>query len=450
MNKVVTSLKEKICYAFGNMGGYVLWSFTSAYITVYATDCLSFSSDGWAYGVLGTIVLLCRFCDGFSDIAMGYAIDRTHTRYGKAKPWFAASIIPLVLIFFLLFNLQGRSEANTLVIIGILYFLFTVVLYTVNNVAFNAMLPRISNDSYDQTKISTLGSIFTSVGSLANAMAIPLLGLLGGSDNPSAWRILVLILAAIGLAAEIICVIGVKEKDEIAAQSKQVISKEEMHRGFAALLKTKYFYIAVGMFLINYYMSLSITSVGKYYSQWVLGNVNYYSLFGSLPMITMGIGLVMTPLMAKKLGKRKTMIMAVGFVLAGNILGSLSPYSLAVALTGAMIKGFGSATVMCELFTLAADIVRYVEARNGVRVEGLAAAANSFGCKIGSGIGSAVVIWTIAWCRYDAAASAVSAAVKTAFITLYWWIPALLSLVLLLLASRWDIEEKIAEEKQEK
>ena len=86
-NKVVTTLREKIFYAFGNMGSYILWAFTASYITVYATDCLQFSSSGWAYGVLGTIILVCRFFNGFSDIGMGILIDRTHTKYGKARPW---------------------------------------------------------------------------------------------------------------------------------------------------------------------------------------------------------------------------------------------------------------------------------------------------------------------------------------------------------------------------
>lgn len=115
MNKVVTSTKEKIFYAFGNMGSYILWVFTASYITVYATDCLQFSSDGWAYGVLGTIILVCRFFDGFSDIGMGILIDRTHTKYGKARPWFGISLIPLSLVFFWMFFLKGGSEASMLV-----------------------------------------------------------------------------------------------------------------------------------------------------------------------------------------------------------------------------------------------------------------------------------------------------------------------------------------------
>jgi GPH family glycoside/pentoside/hexuronide:cation symporter len=449
MNRIVSTGKEKLCYAFGNMGGYILWVFTASYITVYATDCLQFSSDGWAYGVLGTIILISRFFDGLSDIGMGILIDRTHTKWGKARPWFGISILPLSAVFLMLFTLKGSSEAAALTKMGILYFLFTVVFYTINNISFNAMMPLISNDSYDQTRISTLDSIFTSVGSLAAAMAIPILSWLGGSSSQSSWLTLTAALAILAAAAQAVCFFGVHEKKEIAPIEARPMAKGELKKGFQALLHTKYFYIAVSMFLINFYMSLSISSVGKYYAQWILGNANYYSLMGSLPMVTMGVGLLATPLFTKKFGKRKAMMIAVGFVLAGNIVGSFAPKSLAVALTGAMIKGFGSATVMCELYTLAPDIVRYIQQQSGVRVEGLAASSNSFGCKIGSGIGSAVVIWTIAACRYDASASVLPAATGTAFIALYWWVPVLLSAVLLLLASRWDIEDAMHQKSME-
>ena len=42
---------------------------------------------GIAGSVIGTIILICRFADGFSDVFMGSIIDNTNTKMGKAKPW---------------------------------------------------------------------------------------------------------------------------------------------------------------------------------------------------------------------------------------------------------------------------------------------------------------------------------------------------------------------------
>lgn len=87
--------------------------------------------------------------------------------------------------------------------ISTLYFLFTVVFYTMNNVAFNAELPLISEDPYDQSNMCTVNSIFTSVGSAAVGFTLPILaafaGAESGTNSQSAWLYLVIILAAIAL-----------------------------------------------------------------------------------------------------------------------------------------------------------------------------------------------------------------------------------------------------------
>ncbi len=443
MEKVKTTLKEKLYYAFGNMGSYVLWAFIGTYVTIYVTECLQV--DSWLVSILGTVILCCRLFDGFSDILMGIIVQKTNSKLGKARLWFGISIIPLTIVFFFLFFVSGMDQVSSIIMISILYFLFTVVFYTMNNVAFNAMLPRLTNDSYDQSNVCTINSIFTSVGSLVSAIAIPILNFFGGEDKQSSWTYLVIILAAIAIIGQSLCFFMVKEKKEITYVEKKTQPKGEIQKGLKALFKCKYFYIAVLMFTINYYISLSVTGVGKYYAQYVLNNENYYSIFGSVPMVTMGIGLLLTPLFVKKFNKKYTLMAAIGFVFLGNIIGSCFPYSFVAAFIGVMVKGLGSAVVMSQLFTLAPDIVSYIEAKDGIRIEGLAASANSFGCKIGSGLGTAVVLWSLSLCGYVAnQATQVSSAIYT-FITLYWWVPCLLSGILLLLSCFWNIQSKTKE-----
>ena len=53
-----------------------------AYITFYCTDIL-----GLKAGVIGTLLLTSKVIDAFTDLGVGYLIDRTHTRFGKARPY---------------------------------------------------------------------------------------------------------------------------------------------------------------------------------------------------------------------------------------------------------------------------------------------------------------------------------------------------------------------------
>lgn len=125
MAKVKSTLKEKLFYGFGNMGSYILWAFVSTYITEYVTDVAKFPSDILA--TLGTIILVCRFFDGASDIVMGLLIEKTNSKLGKARFWYGISIIPMTVTFVLMFSFSGLDNISFLVLISVLYFLFAVV-----------------------------------------------------------------------------------------------------------------------------------------------------------------------------------------------------------------------------------------------------------------------------------------------------------------------------------
>src|SRR5574344_2568196 len=181
VGNIKSTVKEKIFYAFGNMGSYILWAFLGAYVTIYVTDCLQ--PEKWVISLLGTIILVCRLFDAFSDILMGLVIEKTHSKAGKGRFWFGVSILPLIVVFFFLFFVSGLDQTGALVTISILYFLFTVVFYTMNNIGFNAMLDRKSTDPYDQSNICTINSIFTSVGSLVSAFAWKIIQAFGGENN---------------------------------------------------------------------------------------------------------------------------------------------------------------------------------------------------------------------------------------------------------------------------
>ena len=90
---------ERLAYAFGDLGSNFVWTFCSSFLTLYYTDSVLVSA-----GLVGTIMLICRIFDGISDIFAGVLIEKTRTKRGKARPWFGATIIPLVIIELLVFH----------------------------------------------------------------------------------------------------------------------------------------------------------------------------------------------------------------------------------------------------------------------------------------------------------------------------------------------------------
>ena len=185
-----TSGAERLMYAVGDLGSNFVWTFCSSFLTLYYTDSVLISA-----GLIGTIMLICRIFDGFSDIAAGVLIEKTQTKRGKARPWFGGTIIPLVIIQLLVFNVPGSmSMGAKLAWVIISYFLLTVVAYTINNLAYHAMLPRFSLDSADRNKVSSLRGIFSFIAGLALAILTPkLLAANGGEKVQASWTTVALI-----------------------------------------------------------------------------------------------------------------------------------------------------------------------------------------------------------------------------------------------------------------
>lgn len=75
------SVKEKMCYGIGSGGGNIITQLLGTFLIAYYTD-----SVGIAAAAIGTMMLLTRLLDGVSDVIMGGIIDKTKTRWGKARP----------------------------------------------------------------------------------------------------------------------------------------------------------------------------------------------------------------------------------------------------------------------------------------------------------------------------------------------------------------------------
>ena len=113
----------------------------------------------------------------------------------------------------------------------------------------------------------------------------------------------------------------------------------------------------------------------------------------------------------------------------------LMPTNLTVVIIGLVIKGIGAVPHTAGMFALVADVVDYGEWKHGVRIDGLTYSATSFGMKFGTGIGSAVVGWGLAFGKYDAAAAVQSESALEVIKALYTYIPlAMIAIGLIVLA----------------
>lgn len=443
-----TSGAERFMYALGDLGSNFVWTFCSSFLSLYYTDSVLISA-----GLVGTIMLICRIFDGISDIFAGVLIEGTRTKRGKARPWFGATIIPLVLIQLVVFNVpSAMSMGAKLAWIVISYFLLTVVAYTLNNLAYHAMLPRFSLDSEDRNKVSSLRGIFSFIAGLVLAIMTPkLLAAGGGEKVQGAWTTVALIYGVLCLIFEGICYFGVKEK--ISCLDEKTEAKKaspDLKTGVAALLRTKYFYITLLVFIAAFVINGIFLSAAVYFTRDVFGNADMYSLIAVISILVAVIVMAFAPKLFGKFGKRNVLLAAAVVGVVGGIIGYVGAGQLNATLVfvSTALHGASLAPFVAAIFTFASDIIEYLELKLGQRYEGLVTSVSSIGSKVGTGLGAAILGWglDIGGYKGELAVQAQSALDAESF--LLFIVPAIASAVCFAAMWFWDIDKKIAELKK--
>ena len=180
-NNLASTKKEKLLYSLGDVGVNLLWILPTSFLTLYYTD-----SVGMNAAYIGTMMLICRLFDGLSDILMGTIIDKTRTKWGKARPWLLFMGLPLVVSVLLVFSVpQNLTETGRKIYSFITYFVMSVVCYTALNLSYHALLPRFSLTSQDRSIVSVIRSIFAMLATIIVMSFTPkLIETFGGEHNP--------------------------------------------------------------------------------------------------------------------------------------------------------------------------------------------------------------------------------------------------------------------------
>ena len=79
---VKTSIFEKISYGMGDVACNVVFALTSGLITYFYTNVMSVSA-----ALVGMIMLISRIFDGISDVAIGFIMDKVHSKHGRGRAW---------------------------------------------------------------------------------------------------------------------------------------------------------------------------------------------------------------------------------------------------------------------------------------------------------------------------------------------------------------------------
>lgn len=154
-------LREKIGYGLGDAASSMFWKLFTMYLLFFYTDVVGISA-----AVVGTMFLITRIWDTFLDPFIGILGDRTHSRFGKFRPYLLWGAIPFGLCGILTFSSWGgESEISKIVYAYVTYTLMMMV-YSFVNVPYASLLGVMSPDPQTRTSLSSYRMTFAFGGSI--------------------------------------------------------------------------------------------------------------------------------------------------------------------------------------------------------------------------------------------------------------------------------------------
>ena len=117
---------EKVAYGGGDLASNLILVLTSTFVTFFYTDALGLNA-----AIIGSIMMFSRLADGFTDIFMGYVMDRVKTKYGKARHWMLWLAVPIGIACVLVFLVPNTGDLGKYIYVAITYNLVTTFLYTI-------------------------------------------------------------------------------------------------------------------------------------------------------------------------------------------------------------------------------------------------------------------------------------------------------------------------------
>lgn len=427
------SMGEKLSYGLGDCAANVYVAMASTFLTAYYTDTV-----GLATMAVGTMMLIARIFDGVTDLVMGAIVDKTRSKYGKARPWVLWTAPFMFLGLILLFNVpSGLNGGQSLAYAYISYIFMNCIVYTANNLPYNALLSRMTLNVQDRATTASIRFVMTQFTALIiNAVTANLVASVG-------WFWLSVFYGIIEMIMLLICFFGCKE--HLGADETGVVKVKNvpLKTALPALLKNKYFFLQALLFLFLYVNTVSVGATTYYFCNIVLGDVTVLTLTSMAQTIPAIIANFINPALVQRFGKRKVMIVGCALMAIGRFIVGAAGSSIPLVIVGIAIQGFGMGPVMSGVFAMTADVVDYGEWKTGVRSEGLVNSCTSFGMKVGIGLGSSLCTWVLAFGGYEGTAAVQSASAVNAIRFGFGYLGSILSVVCLVLVLMMNIDKHI-------
>ena len=410
--------KEAAGFLVGMFGQNLIYNIVATGLYFYFQNviCLPAMALGW-------IMTIARIWDAINDPMMGTIVDKTHSKWGKCRPYLIIfpAIIGLITILAFLNGNYATADTTTQKVLIVAWAAISYIAwgmcFTVCDIPLWGITSLMTEDENDRSKILGLARMVAGVGGigvLVVQIAQAVAGAFGG-DMQKGFIVTVIIMTVV--ATILFEFAGLFTKERVDKSERSYTFKENFKIMFGNKPFRQILISGILRSPIQLLMIVAMTLVTYYYANGNIMNILVYNDDGSLAginvKILIGLGCVaaglfvgqfvamgVTPLIIKKVEKKTlyniysiagAVPYALIFVFYKVSGGDLTTTFLSIIIGICMLFGsaaFGGINVLQSV--MIADCVDYEEYYNGVRTDGVFFSGQSFITKLAAGISTIV------------------------------------------------------------
>ena len=408
--------KQRIGYGLGDFACNLIWQVISLYLLYFYTDVMELNPMNISF-----MFIICRIIDGGTDLLVGFLIDKTHSRWGKSRPWFLFGAIPFALAAILAFSVPDIAPTGKLVYAYITY-IFLSFMYTVVNIPLASILPALTSDMNERTVLTTYRKFFAFFGStLVSATALTLVSMIGQGNEALGFRFVMGLFGVIGCICFFLTFLLVKENNLV--QSEKTATLKETVKSLFQNKPWKLFELNILFMWTGYFLQ---SSALIYYYRYSLQKNEMAAVVATIMSIVPMFANLFVPFLSRQLGKRNLYSVTAFIQMAGLIVIMLSGTNDAMIIFGAIISAAGYGAKESIYFSMQADPVDYGEWKTGIQASGTLSSINGFLGKVAQAIAGGLSGLLLAIGGYVNGAAIQSTQTIISINAMYLYIPIIL------------------------
>ena len=409
----------------------------AGFMSLYFTDILGLNP-----AIIGILLMVSRITDAFTDLIIGYIVDRTNTKLGKARPYEFAIVFLWLFIFAMYAVPASLGTTATYIWVTVCYFLQNSICVTILYGNEPVYLVRAVKNPDNRTKVISAAGIYQMILVTAAGMIVPQLIASAGNDR-SRWIFIVSCIAVpcalIGLG-RFLFIPELKDAEE-PKEKAQIISLKST---FAALGGNRYIWIFAAMYFIYHFSNGFSGGMATYFTKWNMGDVGIQTWLNAAALFALPI-LFFVPKLMEKWGTRRTLQIGLVIMALGPAIRWIGGTSMVTLIIGSLFFVAGAVPISFMLNIYLFECMDYGEWKNGTRVEGSMASITSFMAKFASAISGAMQGWLIVLVGYVGTAAAQSDKTLNGITMLYNLVPMVCVIAAIIISTKYDVEKKLPE-----